>query len=131
MQWFHFQFGWLNLWILACIIFATPVVLNFIRGKKGKAGLARATTLPSMSNGERIVYMLIMAPQFLLPLYAFFVPFTSNAILLGVGLVLFAAGQTVRLKSIWDYSTVPPGELITHGVYRISRNPGYFGGHHL
>lgn len=89
MQWFHFQFGWLNLWILALIIFAAPILLNLIRGKKGKAGLARATTIPPMSRGERLVYMLVMAPQFLLPVYAIFVPFTAHAILLGVGLLLF------------------------------------------
>ena len=44
-----------------------------------------------------------------------------------MGLLLFTAGQTIRLKSIWDYTTATPDELINHGVYRISRNPGYFG----
>lgn len=126
MQWFHFKVGWLNLWILALIIFATPVLLNLIRGKKGKEGLARATMLPPMSPKERAVYMLMMAPQFLLPIYVVFVPFTRNAVLLSVGLGLFIAGQVYRLKSIWDYTTVPNDELISHGVYQISRNPGYF-----
>lgn len=127
MHWFHFQIGWMNLWILALIIFATPVLLNSIRAKKGQAGLARATTIPPMSKNERVAYMLIMAPQFLLPLYAIFVPFTANAMLLGVGMTLFVIGQIFRFKSIWDYTTTPAGELITHGAYRISRNPGYFG----
>jgi protein-S-isoprenylcysteine O-methyltransferase Ste14 len=127
MQWFNFQLGWLNLWILALIIFATPVLLNRIRGTRGKQGLARATKLPPMSQGERIAYMLIMAPQFLLPLYAIFVPFTAHAGLLGAGLIVFAIGQAIRLKSIWDYTTAPSGQLITHGVYQLSRNPGYFG----
>ena len=68
-----------------------------------------------------------MAPQFLLPLYAIFVPFTTNTALLSAGLLIFTAGQTLRLKSIWDYTTATPTELINHGVYRISRNPGYFG----
>lgn len=127
MQWFYFQLGWLNLWILALIIFATPVLLNLVRGKKGQGGLARATVLPPMSQKERAVYMLVMAPQFLLPIYAIFVPFTQNTVLLSVGLGLFAVGQIFRLKSIWDYTTVPTDELITQGVYQISRNPGYFG----
>ncbi len=127
MQWFHFQWGWLNLWILALIIFATPVLLNLIRGEKGKVGLARATALPSMSKGERVAYMLAMAPQFLLPLYAIFVPFTTNGIWLSAGLILFIVGQALRLKGIWDYTTAPPNKLITHGVYQVSRNPGYFG----
>ncbi len=127
MHWFHFQIGWMNLWILALIIFATPVLLNIIRAEKGKVGLARATALPPMSKNERAVYMLIMAPQFLLPLYAICVPFTANAMLLGVGMSLFVIGQTFRFKSIWDYTTSPAGELITQGAYRISRNPGYFG----
>lgn len=127
MRWFHFQIGWFNLWILALVIFVTPIFLNIIRGKKGKMGLARATTFPSMSKGERVAYMLVMAPQFLLPLYAIVVPFTTNTILLSPGLTLFVIGQVFRLKSIWDYTTAPPGELMTHGLYQISRNPGYFG----
>ena len=127
MYWFHFQVGWMNLWILALIIFTTPVLLNLIRAEKGKVGLARATILPPMSKIERAIYMLIMAPQFLLPLYAIFVPFTANITLLSIGITLFIIGQTFRIKSIWDYTTAPAGELITHGVYHISRNPGYFG----
>ena len=127
MRCFHFQIGWLNLWILALVIFVTPVFLNIIRGKTGKAGLARATTFPSMSKGERVGYMLVMAAQFLLPLYAIVVPFTTNTILLSAGLTLFVIGQVFRLKSIWDYTTAPPGELIIHGLYQISRNPDYFG----
>lgn len=127
MQWVHFELGWLNLWILAVIVFATPVLLNLVRSGKGSRGLKRATTLPPMSSGERVVYILVMAPQFLLPLYAIFVPFTSNTALLVVGLAVFAMGQTLRLKSIWDYTTAASDQLITHGVYEISRNPGYFG----
>ncbi len=48
MKWFHFEIGWLNLWILALIIFSTPVVLNVIRGERGKIGLRRATDIPPM-----------------------------------------------------------------------------------
>lgn len=68
-----------------------------------------------------------MSPQFLLPLYTVFVPFTPNTAFLSTGLILFAAGQTLRLKSIRDYTSAAQSELINHGVYRISHNPGYFG----
>lgn len=81
----------------------------------------------SMSQVEHVAYMMVLSPQFLLPLYTIFVPFTTSTTLLIVGLLLFTAGQTIRLKSIWDYTTAAPDELINHGVYRISRNPGYFG----
>ncbi len=110
-QWFHF-------WILAVVVFATPVLLNVIRGQRGKTGLERATTLSPMSKREGVAYMLAMAPQFLLPLYAVFVPFTDNVALLSIGLSIFIIGQALRLKSIWDYSTAPPDQLITCGVYQ-------------
>jgi len=127
MQWFHFEIGWFNLWILSLLIFITPVLLNIARGERGKIGLRRATEIPPMSQAEHVTYILVMFPQFLLPLYTIFVPFTTNTTLLSAGLLLFTAGQTLRLKSIWDYTTAAPDELINHGVYRISRNPGYFG----
>jgi len=50
MQRFYFQIGWLNLWILALVVFATPLLINRIRGEWGKAGLTRATVLPPMST---------------------------------------------------------------------------------
>jgi len=127
MKWFHFEIGWVNLWILALIIFSTPVLMNLLRGERGKSGLSRATNLPPMSAAERIGYMLVMSPQFVMPIYTVFVPFTSNPALLASGITIFVLGQSLRLKSIWDYSSAPSGELIQGGVYRISRNPGYFG----
>ncbi len=85
MQWFHFEIGWFNLWILALIIFITPVLLNIARGERGKTGLRRATELPPMSQVEHVAYMMVMSPQFLLPLYTIFVPFTTSTTLLSVG----------------------------------------------
>ena len=119
MQWFHFQIGWLNLWLLAVVVWITPLLLNLIRGERGRSGLSRATELPAMSTTERVLYMLIMAPQFVMPFYAVFVPLIHNAALLAAGLVLFVIGQAWRIKSQWDYTSAPPGQLISHGVYRL------------
>ena len=57
MQWFHFEIGWFNLWILALIIFINPVLLNITRGERGKTGLRRATELPPMSQAEHVAYI--------------------------------------------------------------------------
>ena len=34
MQWFHFQIGWLALWVLALVVFAMSLLINWIRGEK-------------------------------------------------------------------------------------------------
>ena len=63
MQWFHFEIGWFNLWILSLLIFITPVLLNIARGERGKIGLRRATELPPMSQAEHFPYMLVMSQE--------------------------------------------------------------------
>jgi len=63
MQWFHFDIGWFNLWILSLLIFITPVLLNIARGERGKIGLRRATELPPMSQAEHFTYMLVMSQE--------------------------------------------------------------------
>ena len=126
MQWFHFQIGWLNLWILTLVLFGTPFLINMIMGSRGKAALKRATALPPMSTVERVFYMLVVLPQFALYPYTIFVPFTTDVALLGAGLVLSGIGLVLQIVKMWNYITAPPDQLITQGTYRISRNPDYF-----
>lgn len=126
LKWFHFEIGWLNLWVLTLVLFGTPFLINMIMGDRGKAALKRATVLPPMSTGERVLYMLVLLPQFALYPYTIFVPFSTNAGLLGAGLALSGIGLVLQIKKMWDYITVRPDKLITNGIYQISRNPGYF-----
>ncbi len=126
MQWFHFHIGWLNLWVLALVLSIAPLVVNNRLGAKGKASLKRATGLPPTSGVERVFYVLVVLPQFVMLFYSIFVPFTTNAALLGAGLVLFVTGLVLQIKKSWDYAITPPDKLITKGVYQISRNPDYF-----
>ena len=126
MGWFHFEIGWLNLWILALVYSATPCLISI--GEKRKAGLKRQHVLPPMSKVERVVYyLLLMSPPFVMFFYTIFVPFTTNAALLGAGLVLFVIGQALSLKQVWDFTAALPDKLVTNGIFQISRNPGYFG----
>ena len=126
MQWFHFQTGWLNLWILTLVLFGTPPLINMVMGDRGKAALKRAIALPPMSTVERVFYMVVVLPQFALYPYTLFVPFTTNAALLCAGLVLSGLGLVLQIVKMWNFITAPPDTLITQGTYRISRNPDYF-----
>lgn len=125
MRWFHFEIGWLNLWVLTLVYFLTPYLIS--TGKRGKAGLKRQLVIPSMSKTECVFYMLVMLPRFVQYLYTIFVPLTANPILLSMGLALFVIGLVLILRQTWDYAAAPPNYLITTGVYQISRHPGYFG----
>jgi len=125
MQWFHFQIGWLNLWILTLILNGGLFLISM--GERGRAGIKRQWVLPPMSPVERAFYVLAMLPQMAMYLYTFFVPFTTSAALLGAGLVLFVIGLAMTLKQTWVFATAPPDQLITNGIFQISRNPGCFG----
>jgi protein-S-isoprenylcysteine O-methyltransferase Ste14 len=60
-------------------------------------------------------------------LYSFLVPLAKDSAWFYPGVLLFAASLVVLSLGTYAYQTTPEDTLITKGIYRISRNPGYFG----
>jgi protein-S-isoprenylcysteine O-methyltransferase Ste14 len=118
-----FQIGFSNLWICTALIFLIPEVINRITPHDWR----RACRLPGMSPGERIVYFSWIVVNILIYLYSFFVPLATNSPWFYPGLLLFAASLAVLGLGTHAYQTTPEDKLITKGIYRFSRNPGYFG----
>lgn len=126
MQWFHTTPGWFNLWILVLAMNLLPVLIFRLRRPRNEAALQRAVTLPEMHGWERIAYWAVMIPYFSMFGYALFVPFSDEPILLLVGGILLVFAVGLRTKAMIDYAQTESGQLITQGVYQVSRNPGYF-----
>ena len=125
MQFFHFEPGVLNLWLAVVILIVVPmVIVGFIR-RRNPGALKRAVQFPPMSAIERVGYWAVMIPYFAMYGYAVGVPFTDNAVLFTAGMIVFLVALVLRIRAFIDYAATPEGELITHGIYSISRNPGY------
>lgn len=126
MSWFHFQPGLFNLWLAVLFMNLLPVVVVRLLPNPNPAALKRALRLPPMTTPQRVAYLAVMAPFFLMFPYALLVPFSDNTALLLAGLALWLPAVLFRTRSMVDYALTPPGDLITRGVYRLSRHPGYF-----
>jgi protein-S-isoprenylcysteine O-methyltransferase Ste14 len=118
-----FQIGFLNLWICTALIFLIPEMINQMTAQ----GWRRACRLPGMSLGGKIIYFTWIGVNIVIYLYSFFVPLAIGAAWFAPGLLLFAASMVIMGMGTWAYQTTPEDELITKGIYRVSRNPGYFG----
>jgi protein-S-isoprenylcysteine O-methyltransferase Ste14 len=81
-----------------------------------------------MQRGQKDKILLNLLPTLLLFLtivYSIFLPIKLGTIWFPIGLVIFLVGLAIIMIAIINFATTPMNELVTRGVYRYSRNPGY------
>ena len=117
-----FELGWLNLWICSALIFIlSSMITLFSRGC-----WRRAVSAPKLFGKEKIIYYTWILINFFVFFYSIFVPIIVESIWSILGLVVFILGLIMNLKAGYDYRGTPKDQLITKGIYKISRNPDYF-----
>ena len=117
-----FEVGLLNLWICSVLLFFIPWLIALTTG----TNWSRALTIPKMSVSEKVIYYSWIGISYIIPLYAIFVPIVLHPAWFYPGLALYAVGLTAMCYGTYTYQTAPMDSLITGGLYKISRNPGYF-----
>jgi protein-S-isoprenylcysteine O-methyltransferase Ste14 len=122
-RFFPFEIGLLNLWICTVIIFALPEIINLATPH----GWRRACKLPKMSLKEKAIYFVWLGINVAIYLYSVFVPIEATQSCFGPGLFIFLGGLVILGFGTHAYQTTPQDSLIKKGIYKISRNPGYFG----
>ena len=118
-----FSIGVFNLWICTALLFLLPGLISVLTA----TGWKRALTLPETSGHERWIVFTWLGLQPLLYIYTVFVPFAPGRIWFYPGLVIFVAGLIMGGFAAHAYQSTPRDVLVTKGVYRLSRNPDYFG----
>jgi protein-S-isoprenylcysteine O-methyltransferase Ste14 len=120
-----FEIGVLNLWICIALTFLLPIVINPFTKTSGKR--TRSTlSLPQMSAGEKVIYYTWIGVQLLTYLYSIFVPFALGSVWFYLGMIIFISGMVMMGFKTHAFRTSPADQLITSGIYKISRNPEYF-----
>ena len=119
-----FQIGVWNAWILMVLLF-----LAYIPGRLiNKEAMSKMTAPIPFSRTESILWVsthLVIIPFALI--YSIFLPLKLGTAWFYVGLPICLLALLMNLMAGVSFATTPPDEPVTKGIYRVSRNPAYFG----
>ena len=119
-----FKIGIWNAWIFMSVFLLQMIAMIFINKQ-----VFERSHIPSELNRNildknasilgNVVWLLAMV-------YSVFLPFQLGTFLFYIGLAVFIAGLIFITVATYDFITTPVDQLITKGVYKISRHPMYF-----
>ena len=120
-----FEVGLWNAWIPAIYWLLIPLILTPLINKEARRKMLTWVALENRI--EKIVTSILTPMTFAVIVYCIFVPLKLGMMWFYVGLPVFLLGAAIYTVAITDFGTTPPDELVTKGVYRISRHPIHFG----
>ena len=118
------RWGWLNGWLLLSALF---LVFGLLLTGFSRDIVAKLYDVSGWSRHQRVVAALGK-----LPALACFVLFIGTPLKIGqgllvVGVALCVVGIVVMSAALQTYNRTPSGEMVTRGLYRVSRNPQWPG----
>jgi protein-S-isoprenylcysteine O-methyltransferase Ste14 len=121
-----FELGLLNAWILV-------LSFNLIVNGLGKIFERRFNykgikpDRPTYTEKEEKLTLVLMGTVFSSFIYSVFLPLKLGTFWFYVGLSIYLLGMIFLIVAEYNYVSVPEDKLLSNGVYRISRNPMWFG----
>ncbi|MFC2011121.1 methyltransferase family protein [Chloroflexota bacterium] len=118
-----FEIGLWNIWI-----FVIPHL--YVRYCLGYLIVDRKATLfirPSYTKSEKRWLAILMVTCLGPLIYSIFLPVKLDMAWFYVGLSIYLLGVISIIMAILSFSTTPLDEVVTKGIYRISRHPMSFG----
>ena len=119
-----FQIGLWNAWILMVLLFLAYVPGRLIN----KEAMNKMTAPIPFTRSESVLWVsthLVIIPLALI--YSIFLPLKLGTAWFYVGLPICLLALLMNLMAGVSFATTPPDEPVTKGIYRVSRNPAYFG----
>jgi protein-S-isoprenylcysteine O-methyltransferase Ste14 len=115
-----FELGLWNAWIVIL-----PIIIVSIFGGKtlSKRKSTESSSVPKKVKTGTILYFSI---ELLSYAYSIFLPLKLNTIWFITGLLIYLPIMCFLILGIMNFASTPAEELVTKGVYSISRNPSYF-----
>jgi protein-S-isoprenylcysteine O-methyltransferase Ste14 len=114
------RIGWLNGWILICVLY---VIYGILLKIFPKDTVARLYDRSGRSKRHKAI---ILTGSLLVFVYFVLIIFTPLKIGSGVsvvGIIVFMLGLTGFVIALFNFKKAQPGQPITSGLYRISRHP--------
>ena len=110
-----------NGWILSALLLAVSYVPLFF----SKQGRKRLTTFSFISKKGRNLSFIVLLLYIAILVLPLFYAITENRVQFCIGMTFLIIGMVGVLVSYHNYFTTEINQLITKGLYRISRNPIY------
>ena len=117
------KIGFWNGWL-----FMSVFILQMLVVMLGDKNVQQRTHIPPearRSKSERNVSTIANLVWLIALVYSVFLPFQLNTLWFYIGLAIFVIGLLVLAAATMSFMTTPVDELITKGIYRISRHPMY------
>ena len=115
-----FELGLWNAWILIL-----PIIIVSIFGAKtlSKRKSTESSSFPKKVKTATILYFSIKLLSYV---YSIFLPLKLNTVWFIIGLIIYLPVMCFLILGIMNFASTPTDELVTKGVYSVSRNPSYF-----
>ena len=115
-----FELGLWNAWI-----FIPPIIIIYILAIRILG--SRAGEYSSLTKKEKKLFRIYMVIVIASYAYTVFLPLKLGTAWFYTGLLIYSLAIIIGLIAIVNFASTPEDEVVTKGVYRISRNPMYVG----
>jgi len=119
-----FEIGLWNAWIFMLLYFLITYVPGYIINREK---VKRAFSYPPYNKKEKNIYFVLESIYFVSLIYTVFLPLKLGTTWFYTGLLIYLLGMVMNVLAVMSFATAPLDKPVTKGVYRISRNPFYFG----
>jgi len=114
------ELGWLNGWVLVCLLYLTYIIALIVFPKDV------VDRLYDKSGRSKRHIVTIYAGSFLA--FVFFgliilTPLKTGSAVFIPGIILYTLGSTGFAVALFNFKSAPPDQPITSGLYKISRHP--------
>ena len=122
-----FELGVWNAWIFVLFSLLIGFVSWVFIGKEAMKKFRTAPNLPK-TEAEKISDKLYLPLSLVSMVYSVFLPIKLGTFWLYWGLAIWIFSMVIGVIVFISFGTTPLGELVTKGIYRVSRNPACLSG---
>ena len=114
------KIGWLNGWILICLLY---VIYGFLLKIFPKDVVARLYDRSGRSKRHKVIILIGSLLVFIYFVLIIFTPLKIGSGVFVLGIVVFIFGLSGFVIALFNFKNAPPDQPITSGLYTISRHP--------
>jgi len=116
------EIGWINGWILLCLVYSIFGILLILFPKDVVSRLYNYDR-SSWSKMQRAFYIIGKLFALVCLVLIIFTPLKIRANIFIPGIILFALGLAGFIVALFNFKNTPPDQPVARGLYRISRHP--------